>query len=155
MILVESPLKSRVKLLCYALLKNIICIFLSVPLVSLLTPTAWLRRRHRSVLDDPIGLAEPSVSHPGRLLLPGRRRRYIHPDTVRRCHKTLPYPFDLLAVVRYKYTVNWTQVPNVSNGSCFVSENEYELYKNNDIRPPFTYATLIRQVVFLSEHLHF
>lgn len=32
---------------------------------------------------------------------------------------------------------------------CLVSENEYELYKNTDIRPPFTYATLIRQVVFL------
>lgn len=29
---------------------------------------------------------------------------------------------------------------------CVVSENEYELYKNTDIRPPFTYATLIRQV---------
>ncbi|XP_058501475.1 forkhead box protein P4-like [Solea solea] len=27
------------------------------------------------------------------------------------------------------------------------SENEYELYKNNDIRPPFTYATLIRQAI--------
>lgn len=33
-----------------------------------------------------------------------------------------------------------------------VSENEYELYKNTDLRPPFTYATLIRQVwqVFLN-----
>ncbi len=29
---------------------------------------------------------------------------------------------------------------------CLVSESEYELYKNTDIRPPFTYATLIRQV---------
>ncbi|XP_044047722.1 forkhead box protein P2-like isoform X2 [Siniperca chuatsi] len=27
------------------------------------------------------------------------------------------------------------------------SENEYELYKNTDIRPPFTYATLIRQAI--------
>ncbi|XP_069384565.1 forkhead box protein P2-like [Paralichthys olivaceus] len=27
------------------------------------------------------------------------------------------------------------------------SENEYELYKNSDIRPPFTYATLIRQAI--------
>ncbi|XP_034734644.1 forkhead box protein P2-like [Etheostoma cragini] len=27
------------------------------------------------------------------------------------------------------------------------SENEYELYKNADIRPPFTYATLIRQAI--------
>ncbi|XP_029290343.1 forkhead box protein P2-like [Cottoperca gobio] len=27
------------------------------------------------------------------------------------------------------------------------SDNEYELYKNNDIRPPFTYATLIRQAI--------
>ncbi|XP_065813476.1 forkhead box protein P2-like [Labrus bergylta] len=26
-------------------------------------------------------------------------------------------------------------------------ENEYELYKNTDIRPPFTYATLIRQAI--------
>uniref|UniRef100_A0A3Q1AXU2 Fork-head domain-containing protein n=1 Tax=Amphiprion ocellaris TaxID=80972 RepID=A0A3Q1AXU2_AMPOC len=28
-----------------------------------------------------------------------------------------------------------------------VSENEFELYKNTDIRPPFTYATLIRQAI--------
>ncbi|CAI5665414.1 forkhead box protein P2 [Oreochromis niloticus] len=27
------------------------------------------------------------------------------------------------------------------------SENEYELYKNTDLRPPFTYATLIRQAI--------
>ncbi|XP_072290512.1 forkhead box protein P1-like [Eucyclogobius newberryi] len=27
------------------------------------------------------------------------------------------------------------------------SEREYELYKNTDIRPPFTYATLIRQAI--------
>ncbi|KAM8893212.1 forkhead box protein P4-like [Spinachia spinachia] len=27
------------------------------------------------------------------------------------------------------------------------SENEYKLYKNTDIRPPFTYATLIRQAI--------
>ncbi|XP_041652446.1 forkhead box protein P2-like [Cheilinus undulatus] len=27
------------------------------------------------------------------------------------------------------------------------SEDEYELYKNTDIRPPFTYATLIRQAI--------
>nr|XP_020480227.1 forkhead box protein P2-like [Monopterus albus] len=27
------------------------------------------------------------------------------------------------------------------------SENEYELYKNSDVRPPFTYATLIRQAI--------
>ncbi|XP_051808011.1 forkhead box protein P2-like [Acanthochromis polyacanthus] len=27
------------------------------------------------------------------------------------------------------------------------SENEFELYKNTDIRPPFTYATLIRQAI--------
>ncbi|XP_055365441.1 forkhead box protein P1-like isoform X2 [Betta splendens] len=27
------------------------------------------------------------------------------------------------------------------------AENEYELYKNTDIRPPFTYATLIRQAI--------
>ncbi|XP_053175867.1 forkhead box protein P2-like [Scomber japonicus] len=27
------------------------------------------------------------------------------------------------------------------------SENEYDLYKNTDIRPPFTYATLIRQAI--------
>ncbi|XP_074534045.1 forkhead box protein P2-like [Halichoeres trimaculatus] len=27
------------------------------------------------------------------------------------------------------------------------TENEYELYKNTDIRPPFTYATLIRQAI--------
>uniref|UniRef100_A0AAV2L479 Fork-head domain-containing protein n=1 Tax=Knipowitschia caucasica TaxID=637954 RepID=A0AAV2L479_KNICA len=27
------------------------------------------------------------------------------------------------------------------------SEKEYELYKNTDIRPPFTYATLIRQAI--------
>ncbi|XP_075327310.1 forkhead box protein P2-like [Odontesthes bonariensis] len=27
------------------------------------------------------------------------------------------------------------------------SENEYELYKNTDVRPPFTYATLIRQAI--------
>ncbi|XP_075905346.1 forkhead box protein P2-like [Nelusetta ayraudi] len=27
------------------------------------------------------------------------------------------------------------------------SENEFELYKNSDIRPPFTYATLIRQAI--------
>ncbi|XP_070406388.1 forkhead box protein P2 isoform X2 [Nothobranchius furzeri] len=27
------------------------------------------------------------------------------------------------------------------------SENEYELYKNTEIRPPFTYATLIRQAI--------
>ncbi|XP_055011331.1 forkhead box protein P4-like [Boleophthalmus pectinirostris] len=32
------------------------------------------------------------------------------------------------------------------SASLSSSEKEYELYKNTDIRPPFTYATLIRQV---------
>ncbi|CAF98416.1 unnamed protein product, partial [Tetraodon nigroviridis] len=36
------------------------------------------------------------------------------------------------------------QTPSIYSLS---SENEYELYKNNDIRPPFTYATLIRQAI--------
>lgn len=142
MILAESPLKSRVKLLCYALLKDSIYVLLSAPFVSLLTLSARLRRRHQSVLDEPLGFGGPSVSLPGQLLLSGLRRRVSD----WRRHKTLPYPFDLFAVFRYRYTANWSETANALTGSCFVSENEYELYKNNDIRPPFTYATLIRQV---------
>ncbi|KAM9854820.1 forkhead box protein P2-like [Aulostomus maculatus] len=33
------------------------------------------------------------------------------------------------------------------------SENEFELYKNTDIRPPFTYATLIRQAIMESSDM--
>ncbi|XP_036068167.1 forkhead box protein P2 isoform X2 [Oryzias melastigma] len=33
------------------------------------------------------------------------------------------------------------------------SENEYELYKSADIRPPFTYATLIRQAIMDSSDM--
>lgn len=142
MILAESPLKSRVKLFCYTLLKNSIYVFLPVPFVSSLTPSARVRRRHQSALDEPVGPGGPPVSVPGRLLLSGLWRRVAD----RRRRKTLPNPFHLLAVFRYRHTLNWTGAPNTPNGSRSLSENEYELYKNNDIRPPFTYATLIRQV---------
>uniref|UniRef100_A0A667Z337 Fork-head domain-containing protein n=1 Tax=Myripristis murdjan TaxID=586833 RepID=A0A667Z337_9TELE len=46
---------------------------------------------------------------------------------------------------RSAYCTSAIPFPTVLSG--FLLENEYELYKNTDIRPPFTYATLIRQAI--------
>ncbi|XP_013863480.1 forkhead box protein P2 [Austrofundulus limnaeus] len=55
-----------------------------------------------------------------------------------RCEEESPTSISKTAVMRCR------DQPLVFSMS---SENEYELYKNTDIRPPFTYATLIRQAI--------
>ncbi|XP_069551587.1 forkhead box protein P2-like [Brachyistius frenatus] len=131
-ILVESPLKRRIQSLGYT--PTLFCLpaGLFIPLVPLLTCFCRPQLSSAAVTSNPRSLS-PSDSD-------RMSPQTLDPDATpsRGCGGESPAHAPCAGATRRRHH------PLVYSLS---SENEYELYKNTDIRPPFTYATLIRQAI--------
>uniref|UniRef100_A0A3P8VGQ9 Fork-head domain-containing protein n=1 Tax=Cynoglossus semilaevis TaxID=244447 RepID=A0A3P8VGQ9_CYNSE len=108
----------------------------------------WLpaSERRRSPQSDPA--ADPHSPE-----LPSGAISDLNPPDLTRTHHFKP-PAPVIAVCQAadedSAALTECQQPAVHSQP---SESEYELYKNTDVRPPFTYATLIRQAIMESSDM--
>lgn len=115
MILVESPLKRRIKLLCYTLLKispSVLFLCQSFhstrPFVNLdrllVSPSAQFKRPHQQpALAEPVrlGASRPPISGLHQHSIPEVWGRVAHSYSVRWGHETSSAPFGLLTFFRW------------------------------------------------------